>query len=150
MSTRDELEKAAEWFEELSSYHSNPTLMAKEKLAATALREKASAVNSFDVWVDSDSDNDPLRGEYNHKRIWFYAERAYAAGHAAANVRVAELERERALLVAEVRRCWAEEEREFYDALVNSCARPYEAQSRVDRLIADRSAEVRAIVEAQP
>lgn len=58
--------------------------------------------------------------------------------------------REKALLVAEVRRCWAEEEREFYDeCLVNLCTPKY-ADCNVERLKASRSAEVRAIVEAQP
>lgn len=135
MSTRDELEKAAEWFEELSSYHSNPTLMAKEKLAATALREKASAVEGFEAWV-AQKQKEQATPLYNYDLT--ICREAYAAGHAAASERVAELERERTLLVAEVRRCWG---------LAASESSGLWVMMRIER---DKPAEVRAIVEAQP
>ena len=62
-----------------------------------------------------------------------------------------ELTRERTLLVAEVRRCWADEEREFFDACINTHRATYaEAAAAVEKLIVDRPAEVRTIVEAQP
>lgn len=147
MSTRDELEKAAEWFEELSSYHSNPTLMAKEKLAATALREKASAVEGFEAWV-AQKQKEQATPLYNYDLT--ICREAYAAGHAAASERAAELERERTLLVTEVRRCWKNEETEFYDDRINMRDSPDAAEDKVKQLVNCRPAEVRAIVEAQP
>lgn len=128
MSTRDELQQAATWFEEVADFHVIPAIIAKGKLAAAALREKASAVEGFEAWLKGAYEIPITRGQVE------IAQAAYAAGHAAASERVAELEAERenfaqawsdaveggkilgaklykleserTLLVAEVRRCW--------------------------------------------
>ncbi len=137
MSTREELLEAAEWCDASADYHSNPALIAKEKLAATALREKASAVEGFEKWV-AQKQKEQATPLYNYDLT--ICREAYAAGRAAASERVADLESERTLLVAEVRRCW--ELAQFEP----EPTRHWIAEKVID----DRPAEVRAIVEAQP